>query len=103
MSTNIYARGIDQAALNMVINFDLPKQISRQDLSDCATYLHRVGRVGRFGKKGTAITICNKVKHDLNFIAQIEEYFNMKLVETDVPRFIKESKMVLHENVLSNF
>lgn len=47
MCTDIFARGIDILSVNVVINFDFPKY------SD--TYLHRIGRSGRFGHLGLGI------------------------------------------------
>ena len=46
--TDLYARGIDDRQINVVINFDVPLQAD--------DYLHRIGRCGRFGHKGLAIT-----------------------------------------------
>ena len=43
------ARGIDADRIDLVINLDLP--------FDCETYLHRVGRAGRFGANGAAVTL----------------------------------------------
>ena len=48
VATDIFGRGIDIERVNIVINYDMP------DSSD--TYLHRVGRAGRFGTKGLAIS-----------------------------------------------
>jgi ATP-dependent RNA helicase UAP56/SUB2 len=48
VATDIFGRGIDIERVNIVINYDMP------DSSD--SYLHRVGRAGRFGTKGLAIT-----------------------------------------------
>jgi len=48
VATNILARGIDIERVNVVFNYDMP--------DDSDTYLHRVGRAGRFGTKGLAIT-----------------------------------------------
>lgn len=47
MCTDIFARGIDIQTVNVVINFDFPKYAE--------TYLHRIGRSGRFGHLGVAI------------------------------------------------
>jgi len=48
VATNIFGRGIDIERVNVVINYDMPE--------DSDTYLHRVGRAGRFGTKGLAIS-----------------------------------------------
>lgn len=47
MCTDLFTRGIDIASVNVVINFDFPKYSE--------TYLHRIGRSGRFGHLGLAI------------------------------------------------
>ncbi|MDD2300607.1 MAG: C-terminal helicase domain-containing protein, partial [Fermentimonas sp.] len=50
IATDIAARGIDIADIEMVINYDLP------DVAE--TYVHRIGRTGRAGKTGTALSFC---------------------------------------------
>ena len=62
ISTNITARGIDVQQVSLVINFDLDREVH--------TYLHRIGRSGRWGRKGTAI----------NFIVQ-RDYYNLRNIE----------------------
>lgn len=52
IATDIAARGIDIDKLELVINYDLP------DVSE--TYVHRIGRTGRAGNKGTALTFCSQ-------------------------------------------
>lgn len=51
ITTDLMARGIDIENINLIINLDLPY--------DCFTYLHRIGRAGRFGTHGLAITFVN--------------------------------------------
>ena len=51
IATDISARGIDIPDIDFVINYDLPES--------CETYIHRVGRTGRAGKRGTAISFCS--------------------------------------------
>lgn len=51
ITTDLMARGIDIENINLIINLDLPY--------DCVTYLHRIGRAGRFGSHGIAITFVN--------------------------------------------
>jgi len=48
VATNLFGRGIDIERVNVVINYDMPESAD--------TYLHRVGRAGRFGTKGLAIS-----------------------------------------------
>ncbi len=55
VATDIAARGIDIANLELVINFDLP------DMAE--TYIHRIGRTGRAGKNGTALSFCSQDEH----------------------------------------
>jgi len=48
ISTNLFGRGVDFERVNVVVNYDMPDEE--------VTYLHRVGRAGRFGTKGLAIS-----------------------------------------------
>lgn len=58
ISTNVLARGIDVPEVDLVVNFDVP-YISNAGFKDpdYANYMHRVGRTGRFGTDGIAITM----------------------------------------------
>lgn len=49
ITTNVLSRGIDVEQVTIVVNFDLP--MDQNQKADCETYLHRIGRTGRFGKK----------------------------------------------------
>lgn len=64
--------GIDIEQVTIVINFDLPITVTREP--DFDTYLHRIGRTGRFGKKGIAINLVNS-ENDIKILRQIEEHF----------------------------
>ena len=55
VGTDIAARGIDIDGLNIVINYDMP------DVAE--TYVHRIGRTGRAGHEGTALTFCSREEH----------------------------------------
>mmetsp|Transcript_13169 Transcript_13169/g.28416 ORF Transcript_13169/g.28416 Transcript_13169/m.28416 type:complete len:84 (-) Transcript_13169:140-391(-) len=62
VSTDLLARGIDVQQCNVVINYELP--------TNYENYIHRIGRGGRFGRKGTAINlIFNK---DMPFMKSLE-------------------------------
>jgi translation initiation factor 4A len=65
LATDIIARGIDVQQVSTVINFDLP---SKKEI-----YIHRIGRSGRFGRKGMAINFVTK--HDFNYLKQIENFY----------------------------
>lgn len=71
ITTNVMSRGIDVSGVTLVINYDLPINIENKKV-DCETYLHRIGRTGRMGKKGCAVNlIANGLDMDhLNFIKQ---------------------------------
>lgn len=60
ISTNVLARGIDVPQVDIVINFDIPITSNSGYMEpDYANYLHRVGRTGRFGTDGVALTFVN--------------------------------------------
>lgn len=71
ISSNVTARGIDVQQVNTVINFDLPR--------DAHTYLHRIGRSGRWGRKGTGINFITK--RDIQTIRDIESYYKTQIEE----------------------
>lgn len=61
ITTNIIARGVDIPETELVINFDVPSvRENNKSVVDPATYLHRIGRAGRFGRKGIALTIWDR-------------------------------------------
>ena len=69
MATDIAARGIDVDDLEFVINYEIP------NISE--TYVHRIGRTGRAGAKGTAISFCDE--HEIEFIMDIEKLIAKKI------------------------
>jgi len=72
VATNIFGRGVDFERVNIVFNYDMP---TNED-----TYLHRVGRAGRFGTKGMAISFVSSEK-DRNVMAKVREQFAVTLPE----------------------
>ena len=79
ISSNVTARGIDIQQVSTVINFDIPKSVH--------TYLHRIGRSGRWGRKGTAINFITR--RDYQLMKDIENYYNTNISE--LPQNYKES------------
>ena len=71
ISSNVTARGIDIQQVSTVINFDIPKCIH--------TYLHRIGRSGRWGRKGLGINFITK--RDIKKLREIETYYNTSITE----------------------
>ena len=68
--------GIDIEQVTLVINYDLPVDSRKQ--ADCETYLHRIGRTGRFGKSGIAINLVDSSKA-MELVHQIENHFGRKI------------------------
>lgn len=62
ITTNMLARGIDVPEVQIVINFDVPwtKDSKGNQVGDAENYLHRIGRTGRFGTKGIALTLYDR-------------------------------------------
>jgi len=60
ITTNVLARGIDVQSVTMVINYDVPDTVDHKP--DAETFLHRVGRTGRFGKVGVALTLVHDAR-----------------------------------------
>lgn len=97
--TNVLSRGIDVSqvthgiaffllllfTMQLVINYDLPTVFKQPDTPDYATYLHRIGRTARFGKKGVAINFCAGPK-DIMVINKIKEYY-----KTNINKITKEN------------
>ena len=71
ISSNITARGIDVQQVKTVINFDIPRSVD--------VYLHRIGRSGRWGRKGTAINFVTK--KDIRQMKMIEEHYKIEINE----------------------
>jgi ATP-dependent RNA helicase len=71
IATDVFGRGIDVAQVSLVINYDLPN--SRE------LYIHRIGRSGRFGRKGVAV---NFVKpEDIRILRDIEQFYGTQINE----------------------
>jgi len=71
ITTDLLARGIDVQQVSLVINYDLPP--NREN------YIHRIGRSGRFGRKGVSINFI--VKSDVKYMQDIEQFYNTQISE----------------------
>mgnify|MGYP001281346652 CR=1 FL=1 len=74
ITTDLLARGIDIPQVNLVINYDLPPNKE--------TYIHRIGRCGRFGKKGIAIALVKmQDPSDIKSLSRMKNFYNMNIEE----------------------
>lgn len=87
VSTDLFGRGIDIERVNIVINYDFP--------SDNDQYLHRVGRAGRFGTKGLAVSFISTPEDEAE-MAKVQERFAVQMPEipetiatTDYSKFLR--------------
>ncbi|KAL8648557.1 MAG: hypothetical protein Q9226_005943 [Calogaya cf. arnoldii] len=79
ITTNVLSRGIDVQSVSLVINYDLPDLApNAHDRADTQTYLHRIGRTGRFGRIGVSISLISG-QRDVMIMHEIENYFGIKM------------------------
>ena len=103
ITTNVLARGIDVQSVSMVVNYDVPDKFlggGRLE-ADPQTYLHRIGRTGRFGRVGVAVTFVSS-KKDWSMLMDIQKYFGSEItrvstedwddLEEIVTKIIKSSR-----------
>ena len=74
ITTDVWARGIDIANISLVINYDLP--------TNRENYIHRIGRSGRFGRKGVAINFVTV--DDVRILRDIEQFYSTQIDEMPV-------------------
>jgi ATP-dependent RNA helicase UAP56/SUB2 len=70
VATDVFGRGIDIEKINLAINYDLP--------AEADSYLHRVGRAGRFGTKGLSISFVSS-EQDEEVLKQIQKRFEVAI------------------------
>jgi translation initiation factor 4A len=71
IATDLLARGIDVQQVSLVINYDLP--------ANRENYIHRIGRGGRFGRKGVAINFVTA--DDVRMMREIEQFYSTQIEE----------------------
>jgi len=81
VSTDLLSRGIDVQQVSVVINYDIPTKIE--------TYLHRIGRSGRYGRKGVSINFVTRF--DSNRVKNIEHYYSTMInpLPADIHNLLK--------------
>lgn len=82
ISTDLMARGIDIQQVSIVINYDLPSMKNK------ASYIHRIGRSGRFGRKGVAISFATT--GDNSKLRALESYYKTEIKEMPSPDEIEK-------------
>ncbi|CAK7273021.1 RNA helicase required for poly(A+) mRNA export [Sporothrix epigloea] len=80
ITTNVMARGIDVSSVSMVINYDIPMKGIRDSEPDAETYLHRIGRTGRFGRVGVSISFVYDRK-SFTALSDIANHFGIDLIQ----------------------
>ena len=81
ISTNVLARGIDVPEVDIVVNFDVPIMMKEgwKD-PDYANFMHRVGRTGRFGTDGVAVTLMAD-ETDEEMMRLIAKHYDIEIIE----------------------
>jgi superfamily II DNA/RNA helicase len=82
VATDVAARGLDVAGISHVINYDLPR--------DAESYVHRIGRTGRAGAKGLALSFAHRAERGL--LARIEGFTGQRIEAHVVPGFEPKSR-----------
>lgn len=92
ITTNVLARGIDIASVSMVVNYDLP--LDARGRPEPSTYLHRIGRTGRFGRVGVSISFVHDKKSYADLMA-IKNYFgNIEMTRVPTEDWDEVEKIV---------
>ncbi|KAG4306133.1 hypothetical protein PORY_000121 [Pneumocystis oryctolagi] len=92
ITTNVIARGIDISQVNMVVNYDIP--LDHMNRPDYQTYLHRIGRTGRFGRVGVSISFVHD-KKSLDEINAIQQYFGRPMIKVPTDDLEELEKIII--------
>lgn len=93
ITTNVLARGLDVSSVSMVINYDIPMKGRSDDEPDPETYLHRIGRTGRFGRVGVSISFVFDRK-SFQALSNIAKHYQIDLVRLDTDDWDHTEKVV---------
>jgi ATP-dependent RNA helicase DeaD len=91
IATDVAARGIDVDNISHVINYDIPKEME--------SYVHRIGRTGRLGKKGKAITFVSQRQG--KFLKDITNYIGKDIPKKEIPskEIVRNAKAKFEEKM----
>ncbi|EOO04155.1 putative atp-dependent rna helicase dbp5 protein [Phaeoacremonium minimum UCRPA7] len=93
ITTNVLARGIDVSSVSMVINYDIPMKGPGDAEPDPETYLHRIGRTGRFGRVGVSISFVSDRK-SYQALSWIAQHYGIDLVQLSPDDWDRTEKKV---------
>lgn len=103
ISTDVLARGIDVPAVTLVVNYELPINYDGVMSGDkmgvnYETYIHRIGRTGRFGAKGIAVNLVTN--EEVHKVDSIKKFYNCDIekVEADIDALEKRLKEIGEDN-----
>lgn len=106
ITTNVLARGLDVSTVSMVINYDIPMKGTSDSEADSETYLHRIGRTGRFGRIGVSISFVYDRK-SFTALKSIADGFGIDLVQLSYDDWDETEELVQavikHSNAGANF
>lgn len=86
ITTDLLARGFDMPTIQLVINYDVPH---KRGVPEYELYLHRIGRAGRFGTPGVAVTLYDRDEDEQAFWKIIEKYsMKDKVIQLDNPEML---------------
>jgi ATP-dependent RNA helicase DDX19/DBP5 len=101
VATDVLSRGIDVPAVTMVVNYELPgdsgetaaeaARSGRRSRTNFETYLHRIGRTGRFGQRGIAVNLV--FQEELARVIDVQNFYNNKIEEINADIDALEAKM----------
>lgn len=79
ISTDVLSRGIDVPAVTLVVNYDLPLNHFQRGEPEYETYMHRIGRTGRFGLKGVAVNLVST--RDAHLLEKIQNFYKCSMTK----------------------
>lgn len=90
IATDVAARGIHVEDISLVINYDIPQ--------DNESYVHRIGRTGRAGNEGAAVTLVTP--DELGYLAELEQYLRYKIPKREIPAIeeVEKGKLIFQKN-----
>jgi ATP-dependent RNA helicase DDX19/DBP5 len=93
ITTNLLSRGFDERTIGLVINLDIPIRYEDKEKADTETYLHRIGRTGRFGDRGIALNVIQNV-NEMRLLDQVRQTYGCEIKEVKHEDFKNLGKML---------